>query len=150
MRGYSSIMSSTDSSTTALSGNGQKVCLENNHHLWEPKISTATEPLWHMRVLVLKDQEGQGDCPGRYFTFKSKHHLTHAANQLEEAFREKFGIRKCGCDSPDAMGGRVNDGRCQNFTIEYETETASEEWRQFTERLRRLEDEWEHEEVSML
>jgi len=83
-------------------------------------------------------------------TFKSKHHLTHAANQLEEAFREKFGIRKCGCDSPDAMGGRVNDGRCQNFTIEYETETASEEWRQFTERLRRLEDEWEHEEVSML
>lgn len=48
------------------------------------------------------------------------------------------------------MGGRVNDGRCQNFTIEYETETAKEEWRQFTGRLKVLEDEWEHEELSML
>ena len=59
-------------------------------------------------------------------------------------------MRKCGCNSPDAMGGRVNDGRCENITIEYETETVKEGWKQFTGRLKVLEDEWEHEEVSML
>lgn len=158
-------------SSIELNGNGQKVCLENRHHLWEPKspIQPQEEPLWHLRVSVLKDQEGQGDCPGRYFvcsiygtslccllcankrkqTFKSMHHLTHAANQLESAFREEFDIRKCGCDHPDAMGGRVNDGRSENITIEFETETAKEGWKQFLGRLKVLEDEWEHEE-SML
>jgi hypothetical protein len=82
-------------------------------------------------------------------TFKSMHHLTHAANQLEAAFRDTFDIRKCGCDTPDAMGGRVNDGRCENITIEYESETAKEGWKQFLGRLKALEDEWEHE-TSML
>lgn len=47
------------------------------------------------------------------------------------------------------MGGRVNDGRSENITIEFETETAKEGWKQFLGRLKVLEDEWEHEE-SML
>lgn len=144
-------MSTSDNNSIAINGNGEKVCLDNKHHLWEPKSGLETgEPLWHLRVSVLKDQEGQGDCPSRYFTFKSMHHLTHAANQLEAAFRATFDIRKCGCETPDAMGGRVNDGRCENITIEYETETAKEGWKQFLGRLKGLEDEWEHEESSML
>ncbi|TVY84020.1 hypothetical protein LSUE1_G002957 [Lachnellula suecica] len=150
MRGYFGIMNSTDD-TIELNGNGARVCLENKHHLWEPKAGFQTaEPLWHLRVSVLKDQEGQGDCPSRYFTFKSKHHLTHAANQLEAAFTEPFDIRKCGCEFGDAMGGRVNDGRCENITIEYETETAKDGWKAFLGKLQVLEDEWAHEEASML
>jgi hypothetical protein len=68
MRGYFGIMSSTDNNSVDLNGNGEKVCLENHHHLWEPKSGVQTlEPLWHLRLSVLKDQEGQGDCPSRYF-----------------------------------------------------------------------------------
>ncbi len=73
------------------------------------------------------------------------HHLTHAANQLEAAFRDSFEIKKCCVETPDAMGGRVNDGRSENVTIDFDSETASESWEQFLARLKTLEDEWEHE-----
>jgi hypothetical protein len=72
MRGYFGIMSTSDNNSIALNGNGEKVCLDNRHHLWEPKSGLeASEPLWHLRVSVLKDQEGQGDCPSRYFVRSS-------------------------------------------------------------------------------
>jgi len=72
MRGYFGIMSTSDNSSVSLNGNGEKVCLENKHHLWQPKSVLETgEPLWHLRVSVLKDQEGQGDCPSRYFVCSS-------------------------------------------------------------------------------
>ena len=73
------------------------------------------------------------------------HHLTHAANQLDAVFRDAFAIRKCGVETPDAMGGRVNDGRSENVTIEFDSETSSESWSDFLARLKVLEDEWEHE-----
>jgi len=82
------------------------------------------------------------------------HHLTHAANQLESAFSDNFELRKCGVETPDAQGGRVNDGRSENITIEYDTETAQEGWSEFLKRLSDLEDEWEregqHEGLSVL
>lgn len=77
--------------------------------------------------------------------FKSMHHLTHAANQLEAAFRDSFDIKKCGVETPDAMGGRVNDGRSENITIEFDSDNANETWSQFLGRLKVIEDEWEHE-----
>lgn len=73
------------------------------------------------------------------------HHLTHAANQLENAFSSTFEIRKCGVETPDAQGGRVNDGRSENITIEYDSASAKEGWKAFLEKLNALEDEWEHE-----
>lgn len=73
------------------------------------------------------------------------HHLTHAANQLETAFRDSFTINKCGVSTPDAMGGRVNDGRSENVTIEFDSDTSSEGWSAFLARLTALEDEWDHE-----
>ena len=82
------------------------------------------------------------------------HHLTHAANQLEQAFSNTFEIRKCGVDTPDAQGGRVNDGRSECVTIEFDSETATEGWKEFLEKLQTLEDEWEreakHEGTSLL
>ena len=83
--------------------------------------------------------------------FKSLHHLTHAANQLQAAFGSKFEMKKCGVESPDAMGGRVNDGRSENITIEYESESAGElGWKEFLHQLTALEDEWDHEGMSVL
>lgn len=73
------------------------------------------------------------------------HHLTHAANQLEAAFRDSFEIKKCGVETPDAMGGRVNDGRCENVTIDFNSDTSTESWKDFLARLTVLEDEWDHE-----
>lgn len=73
------------------------------------------------------------------------HHLTHAANQLEAAFRDSFDIKKCGVETPNAMGDRVNDGRTENVTIEYESDTAKEGWLPFLARLKKLEDEWDFE-----
>ena len=82
------------------------------------------------------------------------HHLTHAANQLESAFSATFELRECGVETPDAQGGRVNDGRSENITIEFDTETAKEGWSEFLKRLSDLEDEWqregEHEGLSVL
>jgi hypothetical protein len=60
--------------------------------------------------------------------FKSLHHLTHATNQR------------------DAMGGRLNDGRTENITIEYDSDVGSSGgWKKFVEKLTMLEDEWVHE-----
>lgn len=79
------------------------------------------------------------------------HHLTHATNQLEAAFGKTFDIRKCGVEAPDAMGGRVNDGRSENVTIEYASETAAGlKWNDFLDELKHMEDEWEYEGVSLL
>lgn len=128
-------------------GNGEKVHLENEKCLWTPPRtdSPKEEPLWHLRVSVLKDQEIRGDAPARRFAFKSMHHLTHAANQLEAAFRDSFDIKKCGVETPDAMGGRVNDGRSENITIDFDSDNSSETWTEFLARLKALEDEWDHE-----
>lgn len=73
------------------------------------------------------------------------HHLTHAANQLEAAFRDSFEMKKCGIETPDAMGGRVNDGRSENVTIDFNSDEATESWSNFLARLKTLEDEWDHE-----
>lgn len=78
------------------------------------------------------------------------HHLTHAANQLDAAFGQTLDIKKCGVETPDAMGGRVNDGRSENITIEFESDTSPESWKDFLARLKSLEDEWEHEGMSVL
>jgi len=155
MKGYFGIMSDN---SCELNGNGERIKIENaaKHMLWTPRNEDTPkqEPLWHLRVSVLKDQEGRGDAPSRRFAFKSMHHLTHAANQLESAFSDTFELRKCGVETPDAQGGRVNDGRSENITIEFDSDTAKEGWPQFLERLRALEDEWEregqHEGLSVL
>jgi hypothetical protein len=66
-------------------------------------------------------------------------------NQLESAFNDTFEIRKCGIETPNDIGERVNDGRSENITIEFNSETANEGWAEFLGRLRSLEDEWERE-----
>lgn len=73
------------------------------------------------------------------------HDLTHASNQLEAAFGASFDLRKCGMETPDAMGGRVNDGRSANVTIEFESDTAQTRWVDFLLQLKALEDEWDLE-----
>lgn len=40
------------------------------------------------------------------------------------------------------LGGRVNDGRTENITIEHSSTTAGEGWVQFLDELRLVEDEW--------
>jgi hypothetical protein len=146
MRGYFGIMGSQDCSCN-VNGNGEKVHFENKHCLWTPPRtdSPKEEPMWHLRVSVLKDQEAQGDAPSRRFAFKSMHHLTHAANQLEAAFRDSFEMKKCGVSTPDAMGGRVNDGRSENVTIDFNSDESTETWSNFLARLKVLEDEWDRE-----
>jgi hypothetical protein len=75
--------------------------------------------------------------------------LTHATNQLVAAFGNEFDIKKCGVETPDAMGGRVNDGRTENITVEFHSDSANMGWKDFLGKLRRLEDEWEHEGMSL-
>jgi hypothetical protein len=73
--------------------------------------------------------------------------VTHAGNQLEEAFGKIFEIKKGGLDTPDYMGGRVNDGRTECITIEYDSDAAGPGgWKSFKEKLALLEDEWKREE----
>ena len=69
MKGYCGIMSASACSHCDLHGNGEKVHLENKHCLWQPKNTgeTKEEPVWHLRVSVLKDQEARGDCLSRRF-----------------------------------------------------------------------------------
>lgn len=68
MRGYSGIMSSSSSSECDIQCNGEKVDIKKQAHLWQPKETQAKEePLWHLRISVLKDQEGRGDAPSRRF-----------------------------------------------------------------------------------
>lgn len=42
------------------------------------------------------------------------------------------------------MGGRVNDGRSENITIQFDSDVAKEPWNEFLVRLRGLEDNWLH------
>lgn len=58
-------------------------------------------------------------------------------------------MKKCGLEMGDAMGGRVNDGRTENITIEFDSDIGSNGgWKNFLGTLKQLEDEWDHE--SML
>ena len=60
-------------------------------------------------------------------------------------------IRKCGITFPDAMGGRVNDGRSEHITIDYDSEAANAiGWGEFLRRLESLEGEWTRERMSAL
>jgi len=154
MRGYFGIMTSTNISSE-LNGKGEKVSFDTSKNtLWQPQTITQIpphgEPIWYLRVNVLKDQEGQGDCPSHRFAFKSMHHLTHASNQLDAAFGTTFDVRKCGLEKGDAMGGRVNDGRSGNVTIEFDSNASKDGWKSFLRKLKTLEDEWEHEGMSVL
>ncbi|KAF7879892.1 uncharacterized protein EAF02_007529 [Botrytis sinoallii] len=151
MRGYSDIMNASDKE---LHGNGQRVDLPHEnmgaHTLWKQN-SERTTPIWHLRVTVLKNGDARGDCPNRVFAFKTLEDVTRAINQVEAAFGNTFELKKCGIDSPDAMGGRVNDGRSENITIEFDSNVTRESWAEFLARLKGLEDEWSHAtEVSSL
>ena len=68
MRGYYGIMAEN---SCELNGNGEKVKVENaaKHTLWQPHNdgNSRPEPLWHLRVSVLRDQEGRGDALSRRF-----------------------------------------------------------------------------------
>ena len=68
MRGYFGIMAEN---SCEINGNGEKIKIEDvaKHLLWQPRNDgiTRQEPLWHLRVSVLKDQEGRGDAPSRRF-----------------------------------------------------------------------------------
>lgn len=67
MRGYAGIMGSSDCSCD-LNGNGEKVHIQQKHCLWQPTTNGhKEEPVWHLRVTVLKDQESRADAPGRRF-----------------------------------------------------------------------------------
>ncbi|KAA8572213.1 hypothetical protein MFRU_060g00110 [Monilinia fructicola] len=147
MRGYSDIMNTSDNPSVELHGNGQRVTLPHEevgaHTLWKQNSSTRT-PIWHLRVTVLKDGDIRGDCPNRIFSFKTLEDVTRAINQIEAAFGNTFELKKCGIDSPDAMGGRVNDGRSENITIQFDSDVAKEPWNEFLVRLRGLEDNWLH------
>lgn len=69
MKGYFGVMTLSVCSSCDLHGNGEKVHLEDQRCLWQPKNTTEVkdEPLWHLRVSVLKDQEARGDCQSRRF-----------------------------------------------------------------------------------
>ncbi|KAB8301671.1 hypothetical protein EYC80_003506 [Monilinia laxa] len=144
---YSDIMNTSDNPSVELHGNGQRVTLPHEdvgaHTLWKQN-STTRPPIWHVRVTVLKDGDIRGDCPNRIFSFKTLEDATRAINQVEAAFGETFELKKCGIDSPDAMGGRVNDGRSENITIQFDSNVAKEPWNEFLVRLRELEDNWLH------
>jgi len=69
--------------------------------------------------------------------------LTRAANQLEATFENVVVIGKCGINFPDAMGGRVNDGRCEHITIEYDSDAPNAiGWKEFLQKLGELERQW--------
>ena len=49
------------------------------------------------------------------------------------------------------MGGRVDNGRQEHITIEYDSDAAGAiGWQDFMARLTTLETEWEHERTSAL
>ncbi|RDL30153.1 uncharacterized protein BP5553_10431 [Venustampulla echinocandica] len=136
-------MCATCNQTIRLNGNGGKVEIQNTDHLWEQQNKqTKGEPLYYLVVTALKDQEAQGDCSTQRFEFQSLRHLTNAVDQIEAGFGGTVALRKCGGELPDAMGGRVNDGRCENVTIEFDSNTAQEGWDKFLLRLRGMEKEW--------
>jgi len=83
-------------------------------------------------------------------TFKSKQDLDRATNQLEATFGDAFDMKKCGVETPDAMGDRVSDGRCANVTIEYDSDMAKTGWSEFLARLKALEGEWDIEGVKTM
>ncbi|ESZ92236.1 hypothetical protein SBOR_7362 [Sclerotinia borealis F-4128] len=145
MRGYSDIMNSSENPSVELHGNGQKVTFPQEnvgaHTLWKQQSST-TVPIWHLRVSVLKNGDARGDCPNRIFAFQTLEHVTRAMQQVEDAFGNTFELKKCGIDSPDAMGGRVNDGRSENVTVEFDEGVTTESWGEFLGRLKGLQDGW--------
>lgn len=67
MRGYAGIMSTSCNKDIELNGQGHKVHMEECHHLWMPQGEAKNDPLWHLRISVLRDQCARGDCPSKSF-----------------------------------------------------------------------------------
>jgi len=116
------------------------------HHLWEPAAAdNREEPLYRLRVSVLKDKEAQGDCPSRVFTFKTLTHVIHASDQITETFGKSFSgytVKNLGMDIPEAGEQNVEDGRTQALTIEFDSVGANETWKEFLARLVAAERRW--------
>jgi hypothetical protein len=85
MRGYFGMMSEN---SCDVNGNGERVKIDNaaKHLLWQPRNegTPKEEPLWHLRVSVLKDQEGRGDAPSRRFVslFIVPHQWLSVSNRI--------------------------------------------------------------------
>lgn len=149
------------------------------HTLWQPTTDGLHAPksVWYLRVSVLKDKEDQGDCPSRKFVsaqysaphvieraeivtkanstkqeFESLHHLTHATNQLRTLFTPAGEIRKSGVDTRDPIEEQWDGthGCSETLTIEYDSAKAGQlGWKEFLAQLTSLQNEWEHEGMSM-
>lgn len=108
-------MSSSDNSSISLNGNGEKVITpqELKHTLWQPSATVEVkEPLWHLRVSVLKDSEGRGDCPSR--TFVSIHFLSCLVYAAFGIYTLSRTIHKAGMVYNDTLSLR---GICTDFDL---------------------------------
>ncbi|MCJ1403551.1 hypothetical protein MMC11_006774 [Xylographa trunciseda] len=117
---------------------------EHTASLWQ-NFSAFPQPVYHLRVSVLHNNEGHGDCPSRMFTFPSLSLLSTATRHIEGTFGGAFSeytISKDGVEAPDAEGGRRGDGRTEDVVISFDSQTADETWKQFLGRLHKMEGGW--------
>ncbi|MCJ1225533.1 hypothetical protein MMC12_002182 [Toensbergia leucococca] len=118
------------------------------HTLWQKPpgmFGDIPEPLYRLRLSVLNDNEGYGDCPSRMFVFKNLDNLTTATNKIDDVFGGGFSeykISKSGVEAPANEGGRLGCGRTENVTIAYDSVTADESWKEFLKRLDKVKHGW--------
>ncbi|MCJ1435250.1 hypothetical protein MMC27_004622 [Xylographa pallens] len=118
---------------------------EHTASLWHNFSAFPSHPVYHLRVSVLHNNEGHGDCPSRMFTFPTLASLSTATRHIDGTFGgafSEYAIRKDGVEAPDPEGGRRGDGRTEDVVISYDSQTADESWAEFIGRLQKMEGRW--------
>jgi len=118
-------------------------------HLWdEPTTVTSAipEPLYRLRISVVKDSEGQDDAPSKIFAFETYNHLLDACDKFRDTFGRSelsgYKIEKSGLSEVSEGGEGIEDGRTMGLTVEYDSVAADESWGEFLSRLSGVEKPW--------
>ena len=111
--------------------------------------SSIPEPLYRLRIEVLKDNIGAWEAPEHIFTFTSKSAATAAATHFRDTFGSglsAYSITDGQSNHGDGDAGLdVEDGRTDSLRLSYDSVTADESWKEFLVRLKGVEEGWTKE-----
>ena len=163
---YNQITQTTATENLAMSQDTEPhVNLNYKHDEAVYQRSLIPDILYRLRLSVLKDNAGQADCPSQMFvsdllsfththrtdceeskTFQSLTTLQAATSSITGKFGSglsSYNIQKSGVLEKGAAG--TEDGRTEDLTLGYDSETADESWTEFLERLRGVGKSWQTE-----
>lgn len=126
---------------------------ETYWHHQKPQFAAISDPLYGLRLSVLKNGQGDRSCPMRFFVYDTLSSLREAVAAIKDTFGGAFPVctiqmggrleDDAGARTTDeAVLGAVEDGRTESVVLNFDTQEADESWKEFLGQLKKLEESW--------